>query len=118
MAATEQDVIDKLEEVNQNFLEVTGLVTQMGEHSAAIQNLSDTISSIQIAQTAIEEPIPMLTLIKDSLSVIEAECTGSWMLDKATGILTLFDLNGDVLAKFHMEDTETYAHKERRTDLE
>lgn len=117
--ATEDDVIAKLDEVNAAIMAlqadiaaVLSIPDSVGEVSNALTDMLDVIVA------AASDPTEILKKLHEDLRVIHADAAGSWQLDKASGIMTTFDVYGNTVAKFHMTDSESYAHKERRSDLE
>ena len=56
--------------------------------------------------------------IESKIDDIMTATIGSWVWDKSTGLMTMYDLNGSEKFKFSVEDTAEEASRERRADLE
>lgn len=118
MAATEDDVLAQLDVVNNTLSLLSGDINEALTLKNKLSEISQHLSDISSYTRSSLDPSTALSQLISVLKDIHADAVGSWKLDKSTGILTIYDIHGDLVAKFHMDDTESYSHKERRTDLE
>ncbi|CAL9987775.1 hypothetical protein VPHD148_0304 [Vibrio phage D148] len=80
--------------------------------------ISDNTDVLEIVTDAISDNTSILEEILSKVDDITVATHGSWMWDKATGILTMYDTSGNERFKFNVGDTSNSASRERRQDLE
>lgn len=71
-----------------------------------------------VIELIINDPDLVPETLDSKLDAILTAVTGSWIWDKSTGIMTMFDASGTERFKFEVSDSAESASQERRQDLE
>lgn len=71
-----------------------------------------------VIELIINDPDLVSDSVDSKLDAILTAVTGSWIWDKSTGIMTMFDTEGTERFKFEVSDSVESASQERRQDLE
>lgn len=90
--------------------------------TATVQDVYDALVVLStqddVRDTAIADLRVDNTAIANNISDIKTATMGSWLWDKSTGIMTMYDAAGVPKFKFQVSDSAEQASRERRQDLE